>query len=81
MQGSRIEAPSCTHTHTHTRAHTTKSNNAQNAWKPLGRGCAGVRGEPPRARSSHRAVAFAGRVVLFGGAGARDSERMADVHT
>jgi hypothetical protein len=55
----------------------------QNSWTPLGAGLGAVRGEFPRARSSHRAVAFAGRVVVFGGTAAADdeAEHMAGVHT
>jgi hypothetical protein len=55
----------------------------QNTWRALSPG-SGVYGQPPCPRSSHRAVAFAGRVVLFGGAPQSSDEareRMGDIHT
>ncbi|KAI8467037.1 MAG: hypothetical protein J3K34DRAFT_45907 [Monoraphidium minutum] len=54
----------------------------QNSWRALSLG-AGARGQPPCARSSHRAVAFAGRVVIFGGTPHPDDKRrrMGDIHT
>lgn len=53
----------------------------QNAWLPLAAG-AGARGAAPRPRSSHRAVAFEGRMVLFGGTDqAKNSEDLTRVYT
>lgn len=54
----------------------------QDAWLSLGEGCS-ARGEPPCPRSSHRAVSYQGRVVVFGGAPNKeaDAERMGAVHT
>lgn len=70
---------SCHPRHSYTLA--SPASPTQHAWRPLGIGC-GAHGEPPCPRSSHRAAAFAGRVVIFGGAGhAEDNAKMDDVHT